>query len=474
MKSIFKRSLALVLALLMVLAVCACGKDGGGGSKGEIKPLNDEEAAIIKNLGSDGLNGYEFTVIDFDSGRWNKDQSGSPYADAWVQILDEVEALYNCKITRMESMAPGDMFNVIQPEVAAGGKYADLVVTTQWAYGYFLGGDIMMDLNKLNVNWDNPWWNQNVRQMATFGGATKVGGGSFIFDTAQTWMLYYNDTVWKQCGFEDPYKLIEEGRWTQDKFAEYCLKAKKDMDGSGVVDSADDRWGLIAADGDFCRAWYMGLGGKYFTTDENGHVVLACNNERTYSIIEKMSKMKKQDKSISTYKYADEASKITDFINGKALFYAYMPGIKGLRDMEDDWGVMPLPKYDENQTEYMSGVDHNAAVFGVTNANTDIENVSVVLEALGRHAQILENIYWPDYEATYWRHPEDANIIADYVVGHGQRDLALIMQNAKKEIFNVPMGRVFSTVYGTASDFASWIDSQEDAITTKMEDYFQY
>ena len=468
MKNLLTRALALLLVLLMAVGACACNNEKQEeGDKQKIEPLPGETPV--------DLDGYEFTVVDFMGGRWSKENSGTPYADAWIQILDEVETLYNCSITATY-LAPGEMFTIIQPEIAAGGKYADLVITTQWQYGYFLGAGVMMDLNQLDVNWDNEWWNQNIREISSYGGKTYTGGGSFIFDTAQTWLLYYNEAIWNQHGFEDPYKLVDEGRWTQDLFAKYCREASEDRDNSGALDSYEDVYGVIAADGDFCRAWYMALGGKYFETDPNsGKVRLACNNQRTFDIVEKMHSMVQQDKTVSYMAYEGEAEKISAFSNGASLFYAYMPGVSGLQDMEDDWGVMPLPKFDEAQEEYLSGVDHNSSVFGVTNTNQDVREVSIVLEALGRHAMILEDIYWPDYKETYWRHEEqDTRVVSEYVVGHGQHDLALIMQNCNS-VFGAPMGRVFGVVYGSgSSDFASWVDSVEPVIEAQLEDYFQY
>ena len=385
-----------------------------------------------------------------------------------------METLYNCRITATY-LSASEMFDTIQPEIAAAGKYADLIVTTQWQFGKFIGADLMMDLNKLEVNWDNPWWNQIIRNMCSYNNKTYVAGGSFIFDTAQTWLLYYNEAIWKECGFEDPYKMIDEGRWTQDKFAEFCRTAARDLDMSGALDSPEDRWGLICPQQDLCRAWYMGLGGHYFLTNEKtGHVQLACNDQHTFDIIQKMHSMKVDDNTITDNGYAnDVASMIADFTQGKSLFFAYMPGVGGLQNMEDDWGVMPMPKFDENQKDYLSGVDHNSAVFGVSVTNKDVHQVSVLLEALGRHAMILENIYWPDYKETYWRHEEsDTRVVRDYVVGHGQHDLALIMQNCNS-IFQLPMGRVQGAAFGN-TDFPSWIDAVSEQAEAVIEEYFGY
>ena len=178
MKPWIKRSAAVVLALVMVFATGACKPDGG--DETEEKKLTVYEGEVPVDMG-----GYEFTVVDLYPGRWNRENSGTPFYDAWHQALDEVEGLYNCKITT-NYVGPGELFNAVQPEVAAGGKYADLVVTTQWAYGYLISANLMMDLNQLDINWDLPYWNQNIRQISTIQGKTYGGNGSFIFDTSST------------------------------------------------------------------------------------------------------------------------------------------------------------------------------------------------------------------------------------------------------------------------------------------------
>lgn len=467
MTSWFKRAAALLLALLLTCTVCACNKEDPG-------QREKKELTIYEGENPVDLNGYEFKVVDFSSNHWNREQSGTPYYDAWQQALDEVEGLYNCTVTATY-VGPGELFNAVQPEVAAGGKYADLVVTTQWAYGYLMGANLMLDLNELDINWDLPYWNQNIRQISTIQGKTYAGNSSFIFDTAQTYMLYHNETIWNELQLPDPTQLVTSGAWTQEKFAEYSKKALLDRDGTGSPDSLEDRWGVSTPDGDFARAMFMGMGGHFFQTDaETGKVKLACNNERTYSIVEKMYNMVQKDKSICTLTGSDWPTVVKLFTDGNALFLGNCPGVNELKDMEDDWGVLPMPKFDETQESYASCVDHNSSVFGVTSTNTDLRETGIILNALGLHCQILEDIYWPDYKETYWRHEGDAGIIADYVVRTGQYDLAILMQNANS-VFNAPMSRVFSCAFGSSgSDYASYIDSVEDVINQTIDTVFDY
>ena len=142
--------------------------------------------------------------------------------------------------------------------------------------------------------------------------------------------------------------------------------------------------------------------------------------------------------------------------------------------MEDDWGALPLPKFDEAQKEYLTGIDQNAFVFGVTSTNRNTEEVGTLLTALGLHAQILEEIYWPDYKETYWRHEEqDTAIMRDYVVGHGRYDIALMLRNCETA-FWAPVMNVERAVLNRGSDFASAIETVADAVQVRIDDFFKY
>ena len=460
-----KRWIALLCALLMLAALAGCsgGSDGPGEGE-EYKPMPGE---VPEDMG-----GYEFQVVDLHQTRWNKDpEDHTPYLDAWQIALAEVENLYNCVITP-EYVGPGELFDRVQPEVASGGKYADLVCTTQWAYGYLMGANLMQDLNQLGVNWDNPWWNQNIRRISTIKGKTYAGNGSFVFDAAQTYMVYYNRDMWNGLGLPDAAELVRSGKWTFERMREYCRLANLDQDGNGEVDTVEDRWGMVTPTGDFARAIFMALGGSYFHTDDKGHVKLACNNQHTYDVVEQLYHFVHSDRTVCDLDFDGWPALADVFTSGHALFLSTGCEVAQLKNMEADWGAMPMPKFDESQEKYRSCVDHNSTVFGVTVSNKELHKVGVILEALGRHCQTLEEIYWPDYKETYWRSDTDSDIVKEFVVGSGDYDLAVLMQNVNN-VFSAPMGRVFSTMFGgTSPDFASYIDAVEDTINLKIDEVF--
>ena len=117
-------------------------------------------------------------------------------------------------------------------------------------------------------------------------------------------------------------------------------------------------------------------------------------------------------------------------------------------------------------------MDHNAAVCGVTITNQDLDKDALIMDALGYYGENLNGIYWPDYTETYWRNADaDINIMQNYVVGHGQYDIAPIMSNVKASFFQ-PMSYVYNAIFGSNSDFPSVVKATSDKINADVQAYF--
>ena len=299
--------------------------------------------------------------MDYSSIRWDRNiDNPTPFNNATKKMLDNTEAALNCKITPMTTLGPGDIITAAQPEIMAGGKYADLIVTTQWAWGSFIGAGLAQNFNLMPCNWDAPWWNQNLRNTITVNGKTYAAGGSFLSDSGLIWVLYYNGTIWNQLNLPDPYRLVDSGKWTIDRFAQYARMATQDVNNDGIMD-LNDQWGLLAPDGDFCQAIFLSGGNHYFST-QNGSLQLAYGNQNTYDFVAKMRNMIKVDKSMftgtvpSSYNTGSSGFWYANaFIAGKSLFMGCSPGMTGLTDMTDDWGILPMPKASESQADLYGG-----------------------------------------------------------------------------------------------------------------------
>ncbi len=73
------------------------------------------------------------------------------------------------------------------------------------------------------------------------------------------------------------------------------------------------------------------------------------------------------------------------FLDGRSLLYVdkitTCIGAQ-FREMEDDYGILPLPKYDEAQENYYSHASAHSDCLAVPVLNEDFERASIILEAL--------------------------------------------------------------------------------------------
>ena len=89
------------------------------------------------------------------------------------------------------------------------------------------------------------------------------------------------------------------------------------------------------------------------------------------------------------------------FVSGRGLFYnTTSSSISILKargdDVDFEFGVLPIPKYDENQTRYCNTVNrYQSSVIGIPVSNTENrEATCVLLQALGYHSEDVTDAYY--------------------------------------------------------------------------------
>ena len=130
------------------------------------------------------------------------------------------------------------------------------------------------------------------------------------------------------------------------------------------------------------------------------------------------------------------------------------PLSEGLRNFEDDYGLLPIPKFDENQKEYlsMSGGEHS--VLAIPKTCKDTEFVGACIEALSAEAykQVLPTFYEIALKTRYLRDNESKAV------------LDLILD-----------GRVidFGFIYGGFQGFSDALGDVVQRGTSNFESYYQ-
>ena len=235
---------------------------------------------------------------------------------------------------------------------------------------------------------DQPWWSRYLYESMQYN-------GKLLCQTGPISLAYYyspcaiaiNSTVADNYGVGDLYTVVADGKWTFDRFTEIVKDRSEDLDGDGKMTTED--FFAVISDELSAVAFFIGVGGKHDEIRE-GVPAFVVGEEANVSRMEKVASMiGSRDITLNTEALTGYDSyavqKTHQFKTGKALFLAYnMNGvISQLRDMEDDYGLLPNPKWDEGQTEYYtygSGFGPVGVAIPITTADT--ESAGVIMEAM--------------------------------------------------------------------------------------------
>ena len=97
-----------------------------------------------------------------------------------------------------------------------------------------------------------------------------------------------------------------------------------------------------------------------------------------------------------------------------------------LREMQDDYYIIPVPKYDEAQANYRTALHDQYIIFGISYASTKVYQSAVVLEALcAEHSRLVKPKYYDEaLKYKYTRDDASADMI-DIVRDSVYTDFAL-------------------------------------------------
>lgn len=235
---------------------------------------------------------------------------------------------------------------------------------------------------------DRPWWSRYLYENMKYNGKLlcQTGPVSLAYYYSPC-ALAYNRTAAANYGIGDLYPVVADGKWTFDAFANIIKERSEDLDGDGKM-TTEDFWAVIS-DELSAAAFFIGVGGRH---DEmkDGIPTFVIGDEANISRIEKVASYI-GDPGITlpteTLTGFDSfaVKKTHQFKIGKALFLAYnMNGIiSQLRDMEDDYGLLPNPKWDESQEQYRTyGSCFGPVGIAIPVTVTDTEPAGVILESM--------------------------------------------------------------------------------------------
>ena len=358
-----KKFIALFLLLTMLLVNIACA--GTGGKTGDVTTaaVSDEtgpgsaETEISDDLPEADYGGYLFRFYTRNccpshaDGLYMEELTGDVIDDAVFKRNQDVEDRFNISIAEPLTGADGDATE-LRNAIAAGDDIADAVV---WHFRHL--GDVALqgqlcDLRAIpHLNFDKPWWSKNIIDSYTIFNKSYVALGYYDIDNITfTGCMYFNKKLAQDYIGDNLYDVVHQGRFTLDNFISYTRMAGSDLNGDSAVSIDDDLFGFATAAG--LMFMFQSAADQPTTVrDDDGTPVLAINTDRMITIVGKCYSLLHEYE----YSYVAEAGAMTTFTHGRILFHTGLLNDAtgaGLRDMTDDFGILPFPKFDETQNYY--------------------------------------------------------------------------------------------------------------------------
>ncbi len=401
-----KRTLAFLLILVLLLpALFSCsGKSAEGGetdltpdSPAAVNPPEEDaepeetELTLAERTGvpeDTNYDGWNFNALVYANQNWGWDEivydelTGETLNDAFYNRNLLVESLLGITITQTARDA-GQLAGLFRSSVTSGdGAYAAGWLRQKEAASSAMS-NLCLDLNDLSLDLSHPWWDYHSIEDTTMGGKNYlVASDISIADKDAIWVIYFDKQIREDTGLESPYDLVDSGQWTQDKMKEMMDKAVLDVNGDGKMDK-HDRWGLLTHSENFAASW-LAAGEKIVSINEAGLPVATYENERFYNVWDKTLALMKSD---SCY-YHDIGFISSGLRDGNTLFATEVIAfLRVYRVNERDFGVIPMPKYEETQKDYHTYVAEGTGLMIVPKTTDDTDRLGKVLEVLGATGQ---------------------------------------------------------------------------------------
>ena len=391
----------MILLLSFMLTALSCTSSDNGNS--EEKPSSDTTASTetsAEESDTPVLIAPNFDDIDGDGAtigvllampellyQYYPEESGDSFKDSIYYRDRDIEEELNIDFNYILIDAFDKIYKNVSQSVLAGDDLINIINShTFHGVTEMLSSGCVVDFNTIpNIDMSNIWWNQSLADTMTVNGKLMFAASDYVMPQA-TGMLLNRDMV-EAFSLEDPYDLVNDGLWTIDKMSELANSVYADLDGDGIY-GAEDRYGIGAH---LCFRWasFLYAGGLHvIELDGDGHAQLALNNERMYTLVEKLNALvnhsnasyKPENFNVSADADSPQGKAVRNsFSEGKSLMLVESIGfsLNIYRDTDVNYGIIPMPKLYESD-EYC------------TNSWEGLIAVPITVDDLGLTGAVLE------------------------------------------------------------------------------------
>lgn len=394
---------------------------------------------------------------------------------------DYIEDTYDVKIKAAWAESADDTLAKSRSAHKTNLVLCEFVSTNYNNFGIMIQEGLLVDLNSLKyTDLSQPYWNQNCRNNMSIAHKLFFESGDLLTtDKEGTWSIAFNrDLVNNNPTLRSLYDIVDEGGWTYDVMYQY-MKAVCDYESHDPNDQFGITWGSATEPGNTYKMW-QGAGTQLIVkdpitdlpmlgefTDASFNSMILVGNvqyDKTVAILQ-------QDIKNLPAGGGNFEGIIKLFQIGKALFkVGSMSVVEWMRDHDADFGVLPMPKYNEEQKEYFSSQSESFAYAIGMPSVLPVDRrdfASFVIEALccESTATVLEGYYDKTLKYKGLRKEEDERML-DLVFKNRMYDLTLVFDWAGSLVSDIGNVKTQKQATSIKNKYDKYKGSVEKAINS--------
>ena len=488
-----KRFIALLLVISMLAAaLAACGtppddKDPADTTAADQGPDDngiDEDGKYTTGFSDEFLrqwSGTTFDVrtVDLHEARMQIDfveQSDDPVDNAVYKRTDYLEGVMG--IDLVDNIVPDYYSNGFVPmdtliESGDSTYYLANVRCIESIVTWTNGNLYMFDQLRY-VDLSKGYWAQDLNPELTLAGYQYVAVGAadlnvydLIFSLLFSKSLFQRKNNLREINL---YDLVKEGKWTVDKMEEVMAGAYFDANSNDVMDE-DDEYGYLADNRMVIPQFLDSCEALSVIKDEKDYPQLNFQSDKFYDVMTRVFEiMWDQNNWFTNFKRDNDIPSqcIKMFMNNQSLFldcsFRYIPS---LRNMESEFGIVPYPKWSEQQEDYHSRVAYFFSLI-IPNTCKDPDLAGVVLEVLNCYsANEVIPVYKDVALSSKIARDEESGEMIDIIFTHRTIDLG------DATFCDLIRDGLLANMFGSDNRNISTLTKQERNLNKTIENYIK-
>ena len=332
---------------------------------------------------------------------------------------------------------------------------------------------VFVNVNELQyTNFDQPWYitdmTENYGIKGKLYGILSDHSLSLYKDLS---VIFFNATIFEnQKSDVNLYDLVRKNEWTLDKFIELTSDMASDLNGDGQYDIDND---LLAYFGEAVPngTWMTSMDIDIIDLNSDGTYTYHGLSDRLTDLYTKLANYRKSVPGIidhdSNGKTPGHFPPRETFAEGKvAMMSNHIYTTEYIRDMENDYGIIPIPKYDQTQENYISQVGTSTSTLFIPQNQDDLDLIAkfIECEAYFGYTKVSPIYYEAALKARYANDPNISEM------------LDIVRQNATIDFLFVYSTSLSSSPYMLLRDFsnpktnlASWFTTNKRMFISSVD-----